>query len=197
LASNHPPSSVLAIAFARSCALPWHVDQPSRRLHVVVQSLCARRSHRPTHRSARGTESTPSHFDGGCSMHGESRIATSHKARQNGRRRSRLSHQRIKLCRGREAAINHEKSCEFLIKAGNRVRHIPRSQATVQQYFLSTLVAGNRLVCNQEVGGSIPLVSTSRECDGRPVIDGPPHPDHVVGRLSDPLGLGLARNSRR
>src|SRR5208337_4643347 len=37
----------------------------------------ARRSHRPTHRSARGTESTPSHFDEGCSMHGESRIATS------------------------------------------------------------------------------------------------------------------------
>ncbi len=51
-------------------------------------------------------------------MHGESRIATSHKARQNGRRRSRPSHQRKKLCSDIESAINHEKSCEFLIKAG-------------------------------------------------------------------------------
>src|SRR5271157_5721816 len=41
------------------------------------RAASARRSHRPTHRSARGTESTPSHFDEGCSMHGESRIATS------------------------------------------------------------------------------------------------------------------------
>ena len=43
---------------------------------MSVTIRCARRSDRPTHRSARGTESTPGRFDEGCSMHGESRIAT-------------------------------------------------------------------------------------------------------------------------
>jgi len=42
-------------------------------------------------------------------MHSESRIATtSHKARQNGLQRSRTSHRRIKLCRGRETANHYQ-----------------------------------------------------------------------------------------
>jgi hypothetical protein len=70
------------------------------------------------------------------------------------------THQLIKLCRGRESALNRDNSCKILIIPGKRLHHERRSQTTFRQYFTSFFVAVKRLVCNQEVAGSIPLVST-------------------------------------
>jgi hypothetical protein len=70
------------------------------------------------------------------------------------------SHRRIKLCRGRDSAIHHEKTRANFMKTGKRLRREHNLQSTTEQHVMSNRIALERLVCNQEVGGSIPLVST-------------------------------------
>jgi len=63
--------------------------------------------------------------------------------------------QRIKLCGGRETVMNPANPWELLIKPGKRRR--PRNRNYYRQTICGCL---DRLVCNLEVGGSIPLVFT-------------------------------------
>ena len=58
-----------------------------------------------------------------------------------------------------ELALNRDNSCKILIIPGKRLRHECRLQTESQKRLISFFAVVKRLVCNQEVAGSIPVVS--------------------------------------
>ena len=67
------------------------------------------------------------------------------------------SHQYIKLCHGRETAVNRGNSCKILIKARKRLWRTDGTQSIAIHGFVAIFVAVNLLVRDREAGGSNPL----------------------------------------